>query len=57
MKLFALGLHRPYTVQRGDTVGKDTVGKDLDIVFALMELKSLVGETDARQMQTKSIVT
>lgn len=35
----------------------DTVENDLDIVSALMELKSLVEETDARQMQIKSVVT
>lgn len=35
----------------------DIVENDLDIVSALMELKSLVEETDARQMQIKSVVT
>lgn len=36
---------------------QDTVGNDLDIISALLELKSLVGETDARQMQIKRVVT
>ena len=36
---------------------QDTVGNDLDVVSALMELKNLVEETDARQMQIGSVVT
>lgn len=61
MKLFAPGSHRlsMQSWEGPDTVLsiQDTVGNDLDITSALLELKSLVGETDARQMQIKRVVT